>query len=79
LIGTCQNLFHQPSLSANAITNASLTQILSNTAFNSTAEQIGVLVATDETTLDQAPTPEGGVAVVPVIHSALLNMLFPGD
>jgi hypothetical protein len=40
------------SLSANAITNASLTQILSNTAFNSTAEQIGVLVATDETTLD---------------------------
>jgi hypothetical protein len=27
-------------------------QILSNTAFNSTAEQIGVLVATDETTLD---------------------------
>jgi hypothetical protein len=27
----------------------------------------------------KAPTPEGGVAVVPVIHSALLNMLFPGD
>lgn len=40
------------SLSANAITNASLTQVLNNTAFNSSAEQIGVLVATEETTLD---------------------------
>lgn len=40
------------TLSANAITNASLTQMLNNTEFNSSAEQIGVLLATDETTLD---------------------------
>jgi hypothetical protein len=60
------------SLSANAITNASLTQMLSNTAFNSSAEQIGVIMATDETTLDPLTVNRNANMLSDMFYGAML-------